>query len=352
MAITINEQSLLQFSKLLIELGGIYELQDDMTIKNTHTDEIVSVVLGKKPIPIVLFKTGLTAGEYAFLNPYKESQGKSKEREWFFGMLECCVGVLTKKLMHTIISDCVAKKDDNYSQFPLMTKIMDKTDATMLDEIDKIPPHSFISIYYNKADKKAEAQTEIFSEELRAAYPKFRKKTWEVIGILFREFFGTEDLFEDYVYTAKIMSIPETDAKLHVIIALVKAIGPLTRDVRGCDLHENELQEHLDILEGYSELYAWVNVSNATSSKLPTVAPFAQMSSTPTSSMMSCIPVTAQPNQTNPFTPGIVHYPATPYGFGAGAGVPQSNFMNCVPVTATNNQFATSPLNIFHGWPR
>lgn len=349
--VSVDEQSLMRFSKLLIELGDIYELQDNMTIKNRYTDEVVSVVLGKKPIPIVLFKSGLSAGEYAYLNPYKENQGKSKEREWFFNMLESCVGVLTKKLMHTIITDCTTKKDDNYNQFPLMCRIMDKADTTMLEEIEKITPQTFVSIYYNKSTKTAEAQTELFSDELKEAFPKFRKKTWEVIGILFKEFFGTEDLSEDYVYQAKILSIPETDAKLHVIISLIKAIGPLTKDVRGCDLHENELQEHLDILGGYSELYAWVNVASATNSKYPTTSPFGQIARPQGKSFLHGVPITEPMLPYSQFSGGAYNNPyQQPQGYGNSMPHQHSPFANGVPITAAFDPFAPTNNNTF--WPR
>lgn len=259
----VNEITIQEFTKLLITMGDYYEVLPDNTIRAKLTGDIISVAPGKKPVPIVIFYSNAPIGDYAYLNPYKETMGKNVERDWFFTSLNVVIANIVKSLMVKLVRDCVDKVDNNYDQFPLMSKIADKADATMVDEIDKLRAMSFIRIYYDKKEKTCIAQTELFLEELKNSYPKYRKKTWEVIKILFDEFFDSVDDFEDtYKYQATILSIPETDAKLHVIIGLVNAIGPLYRDITGKDLHEKELEQHLEVLEGYAKLYSWAAVSN------------------------------------------------------------------------------------------
>lgn len=285
----INKTTLRDFAKLLIELGGMYELQENNTITETDTGTLCAVKVGTKPLPIMLMYEGMPAGEYAILNPFKENHGVSREREWLFNVFSATLGFLTKKLMCTITKDCVEKRDDNYAQMPLMRLIRDKADETMIDELEKLPAGAFLSVFYNKKEKFAVAQTELFSEELHAAFPKFRKKTWEVIGILFEEFFGKRDLSDDFKFVSKIINIPETDAKLHAVIHLVKALGPLTRDIRGVDLHENELLYHLDFLEGYARLYSWAAIAAERSDKFPPVASWAAGPGQPPPAMRSIL---------------------------------------------------------------
>jgi hypothetical protein len=183
--------------------------------------------------------------------------------------------MITKYVIHKIIEDGVKKKDDSYGSFALMAKIHDKVDETMLGEIEKLTSNALVSIYYNKREKVAEAQTELFSKELHDAFPKFRKKSWEVFQLIFQEIFGSDDLSE-YKYRAKILDIPETEAKLAVAIALISHLGPFAKDSLGKDLHEAELNAHFEVLEGYSKLYAWATVSNDTqkSTAAPSVMPW------------------------------------------------------------------------------
>lgn len=271
--IEVNAQTIIEFTKLLIECGGVYEVQDDYTIINKLSGEKVMIMESKEAKPLAIFHEGASSYENVkWLNPFKESLGGSKEREWFFNLITNISGTLTKYVIHKIIEDGVKRKDDNYGSFTLMSKITDKIDETMLGEIEKLTGNALVSIYYNKREKVAEAQTELFNKELHDAFPKFRKKSWEVFELIFKEIFGSEDLSE-YKYRAKLLDIPETEAKLAVAIALITHLGPFARDFLGKNLHEQELNQHFEVLEGYSKLYAWAAVNNDTQSKYAPAAP-------------------------------------------------------------------------------
>ena len=265
--IEVNAQTIVDFAKLLIQCGDVYEVQDDYTIVNKPTGERVMIMEAKEAKPLAIFHEGASSYENVkWLNPFKESLGGSKERDWFFNFITSISGYLTKYIIHKIIEDCIKKKDDSYGAFALMSKIHDKADETMLAEIEKLTANSLVSIYYNKREKTTEAQTELFSKELHDAFPKFRKKSWEVFQLIFMEIFGSDDLSE-YKYRSKILDIPETEGKLAVSIALISHLGPFAKDFLGKDLHEAELNAHFEVLEGYSKLYAWATVNNDTMSK-------------------------------------------------------------------------------------
>ena len=293
--IEVNAQTIVEFTKLLIECGGVYEVQSDYTINNKLSGEKVMIVEAKESKPLAIFHEGASTYENVkWLNPFKESLGGSKEREWFFNLICNISGILTKYVIHKIIEDGVKKKDDSYDSFALMAKIHDKVDDTMIGEIEKLTGNALVSIYYNKREKVAEAQTELFSKELHDAFPKFRKKTWEVFQLIFQEIYGSDDLSE-YKYRAKILDIPETEAKLAVAIALISHLGPFAKDFLGKDLHEQELNAHFEVLEGYSKLYAWATVNTDTtkytntSSVMPWAAP---------ASPYPMMPATAYPGTT------------------------------------------------------
>ena len=299
---TVDKDSLAAFEKLLIEIGDVFQVQEDHTIKNLATMQPVTVVDGKKTKVVAFFYEGMPGHEdLAILNPFKETIGINRAREWFYNNMNSLVALILKSLMKKMLQDAVEKKDDNYSQFPLMSRIIDKVDATMLDELEKIRSIDLLSIYYNKKTKTAEAQCCLYDEDYIKEHSKYRKKTWEVFQILVETFLGTDDIPGTYVYTAKLLGIPETDAKLHVIIGLISAMDPWSRDILGMDLHREELEEHLDALEGYAKLYAWVTQTVEKSAPQTSIAPWQR--NTPMAyaqNQNNLVPVTAYPSAPAP----------------------------------------------------
>ena len=335
--IEVSSSTIMDFTKLLIECGDVYEVQPDYTIKNRLTGEQVQIVQGKQPKPLMIFHEGASClNDVAWLNPFKENLGISREREWFFGVLTTLGGTLTRYIIMKLIDDGVKKKDDNYEQFELMSKISSKVDEQMLSEVDKITASSFISVYYNKREKLAEAQTELFSKELREAFPKFRKKTWEVIETIFVEIFGSTDLSE-YRYRAKLINIPETEAKLAVSLAIIKAVGPYARDILGKDLHEDEVLQHFEVLEGYSRLYAWAPVHQETNKN---VAP----NTVPWSSQIVPFSVPTNPYINPPAMPAPAATTTTTASTGGAVPLSQLSMMGGIGVPVTNDLYNNNPF--------
>ena len=81
---------------------------------------------------------------------------------------------------------------------------------------------------------------------------------------MFKIIYGdTEVPLEDFKHTSKSLNIPETEAKLNIAIALLTALDPFAKDILNMDLHSAELQQHLEVLEGYAKLYEWAVVNRA-----------------------------------------------------------------------------------------
>ena len=268
----INQESIQQFIRLLIECGGVYTVnEENHTIINTITGQQIGVTLAKSSRPLAVWYEGAPSGaEVVWLNPFKENIGHSPAREWFYKMLGFTVGNITKNIILKVVHDCKEMADDNYNEFPLMNKVRACVDDKSYDEINQIPPISFLSISYNRTKKEAIAQTSLFSSEIQTAYPKIRVKTWQAIRGVFNEMLGDEQL-ADFKYTSKILDIPETEAKLHIFVAIVESLDPYSNDILNIDLHSAELREHLDFLPGYAKLYEWAVVNMTTE---PAVSPY------------------------------------------------------------------------------
>jgi len=263
--IQVSEEMIQEFIKLLIECDGTHEVREDHSVVCKVTGQPITIVLAKTEKPLAVWYSGAPCTtDVVWLNPFKELAGRYPEREWFFALLSMAAGRLTKLITMKVVDDCVKMTDDNYNEFALMSKVRDKVDAKTKDEIDKIGPAMFVSINYNKAKKTAEAQTELFDDQLKEAFPKIRKKTWDAIYEVFKMIYGnTETPLEDFKYTSKSLNIPETEAKLNIAIALFIALDPFAKDILNLDLHSQELQNHLQVLEGYAKLYEWAVVNRA-----------------------------------------------------------------------------------------
>jgi len=263
--IQVNEQTIQEFIKLLIEADGTHEVREDHTVYCKVTGQQITIALAKTEKPLAIWYSGAPCTtDVVWLNPFKELAGRYPEREWFFALLSLSVGRLTKLITMKVIDDCVKMTDDNYQEFALMSKVRSKVDEKTKEEVDKIGPAMFVSINYNKTKKTADAQTLLFDDQLKEAFPKIRKKTWEAIHEIFKTIYGdTQVPLEDFKYTSKNLNIPETEAKLNIVIALLTSLDPFATDILNQELHSAELQQHLEVLEGYAKLYEWAVVNRA-----------------------------------------------------------------------------------------
>jgi len=269
--IEVNETNIQEFIRLLIECGEYYKILPDHTIQSVATDQLVTVERCKTARPIRIVYTGAPCDDMVEpLNPFKENIGKAPAKEWFLNTVGIFGGIICKIIFLKVVQDAAEKKDDNIAEYDLMSKILGKVDETTKTEIEKIGSQNFVSVFYNKTTKMAEAQTRLFSEDLREEFPKIRKKTWEVIDIIFSAIFGPDKEMEDYRYKAKLLNIPETEAKLNVDVAILDALNPYSKDILKRDLHTAELKAHLEVLEGYSHLYEWATANRVEQPKAQT----------------------------------------------------------------------------------
>lgn len=265
----ITKHTIKEFEKLLIELGGFHELKDDGTIWRKSDGQQIAVPMGKHNLPLVLFEEGMAAGaDVIYLNPFSEGLGASRDREWFYDMLQKVIGGIIKGIIVETASKIVKKTENqNYDTYELINKVGPYCDENFIKEVEKIQLSEYFNIFYNKSRKTAEAQCGIFTDEFRAAHPKFRKKTWDGLTAFYMELFRTTKLNESYKYQSQLISIPETDAKLQIACAVINDIDQFSKDILGIDLHSKEIMEHLPNIEGYGKLYSWAILRRGTVEK-------------------------------------------------------------------------------------
>ena len=263
--IEVSENSMIEFTKLLLELSGTYEVLTDRTVLALDDNKPVALkVAGNIEAPLKVFKEGDPREGYAYLHPFKESCTNTNARGWFYHV--CCVSVqvLLKKLLIKSVELAAKRSPDNTDQLEVLSKIFGKADETMISEMEKISINDLIMIYYNKKEKKATLSAFYFAQETRDKYPKFRKKTWEVIETLVEIFLDEENIEPSEIlsYTATLINIPETEAKLQVIISTIMRMSPYLKLLLNKDVHAEELAEHLKLLNGYNKLHLYLNADN------------------------------------------------------------------------------------------
>jgi len=255
----INQDSVYAFLKLVTEFGGAYYVDMNQIILTTSDNSPIGVAVGKKTLPVALFKDGMKVGNYVVLNPLVETLGKAPEREWFFQSRQLLIGGMLKQLFTRIVEIAIDKgKDTDYEKLDLVTAFYDKLDEKMLKEIDRIKVMEWAYIFYDKATHTAQLQSDIFNTQLQESLGnKIRKQSWEVFRGLMALIFGTDDIEAKFTFTSANVAIPKADAIFHIMSMAANRLNPHVKKILNVDLHPQVLASHLEHLEKYQKLIAW-----------------------------------------------------------------------------------------------
>ena len=264
--IEITEDSMIDFVKLLLEYANVFEVDENRVVRrrNEDNDPVAIEVVGGKTLPMRVFKEGDEREGYAYLHPFKESCTNTSARSWFYHTVTDNVLVLLKKIMLKTMELAAGRSSDDPDQMKILQKIMENTDKTTVSEMEKINIKDLVTIAYNKKQKKACLYAFHLLPETQEKYPKIRKKTWQVIDTLISTFLDEDD-FEDpevLSFTATLLNIPETEAKLHVVISTLIRLEPYAKLFLDKDVHTDKLMEHIKLLSGYNKLHLYLNADN------------------------------------------------------------------------------------------
>ena len=255
----ITNDTVLEFIRMLVNMGNIDFLKEPEMVILDKEGNTRMVKEGDKTKPIQLLMSGIVKDDNYFLyNPLKIVEGSNPASNWFWNSRCNNVAMLTQGIMAKVIQLGATKDMENYETLSLITEINDVCDEQLQKELFKINIADLLRFVYNKRFKTCEAQTLIFSDEAEQQY-KLRKRSWTALRKIFRTIFGIgeeETTLSKYTYRATILSIPEIDARLHVIGNIITALEPWAKLIN-VELEAEKFNEHLKNLETYARMYAW-----------------------------------------------------------------------------------------------
>ena len=255
----ITNDTVLDFVRRLTNLGGIDYLKEPEMVILDQEGNPRCVTDGDKMKPIQIITSGIVKDENMFLfNPFKNVEGANPAFAWYYTSRGCNLAHLTKMLIAAVIKQAVAKETENYEILHLITEVSSACDEQMHAELMKINAADILRVFYNKKMKTAEAQTVLLTDEIETQY-KLRKKSWQTIRKIFRTIFNINEddtTMSAFKYRAKILGIPEIDAKCHLYGMLLTAMEPW-QDLLEIKLEAQEYNAHLENLETYARMYAW-----------------------------------------------------------------------------------------------
>lgn len=246
------------FIEMLVTFGGVNRLDSNMVILeedgSAHT-----IPDGDTNKPVQILHSGMIKDENNFIfNPLKMIEGSNPAFNWFYNSRIMILANIIREIIVNVVELSVSKETENYDILQLLTDVSESCDKLTVSELKNINAADYFRIFYNKKTKVAEAQTLLFSDEAETMY-KLRKKSWVAVRNLMRNLFKLktdETTLNAYRYHATILSVPELDAKLHVMSQVINLIDPWAKMI-GYDLRGEEFKKHLDNLETYVRMFAW-----------------------------------------------------------------------------------------------
>jgi len=255
----INKDTCYAFFKLLVEFGDAYYVDGNQMVLCNADNSPVGIAVGKKNLPLALFKEGMKIGDYVVLNPLIDSCNKAPEREWFFQTRQLIIGGLVKRLITKVVEIAISKDEENdYAKLELVSEFVDKLDEKMLKEIERIKLMEWGFIFYDKPTNTAQLQSDIFNNTLvESLGNKVRKQTWEVFRGMMQILFGTSDIEGSFQHVATNVAIPRADAILHVMASTAVKLNVYTKKLLNVDLHPQIFAGYLEHLDKFQKLVGW-----------------------------------------------------------------------------------------------
>ena len=341
------------FLKTLVELGGVYFIDNQHCLSHTEDRTPVGVTVGadpKKKRMIALFKEGERPPENSvYLNPFVELIGDHPELDKFNTIIGILPGCLTLKTMMDITELILSeKKDTEFKTASIIAPFVGKVDQKFLAELQKIRPVDAGCIAYDPKKYIAQLQCMLVTDEwLEKNKSKFRKSSIKTIREMVETIYGTPTPHKT-VYTGTLPPCKRFDAVIHVLVEYLDNVQKVVEPITGIELHAAELKEHVNRLPAYHKAMQWLATTTSSPQKTQpvldkTVASKHAVPWTASSSVLSNAAAVVPPSSTvvNP------NY----RGFGGGGTVANPTFGNrgsfgvpVTPVVATGSIDNAAPV--------
>lgn len=266
---TFSADNVYEFIKLLVECGGIHYVDKDHVIRYVSDDSPVGVKSGsgaKAPVKsVALYRENMELdSSKTLLNPFSEYVGYHPERDWFYNYMTGLPGCLIKFAMlaiaETVTSD---DKDLDVKTAKKLANFSSRIDSKFINELKKVRSCDIGHIMYSKEKHVAQLISALWEPEFeKGALTKMRKSTLLLIRDMVAGLLQV-GMPEEIKYQATLVSCPEFDATIHVVVEAVKRIAPIVEPVLSTDLHVKELEEHLQHIEAYHKAVQWLTTSTA-----------------------------------------------------------------------------------------
>lgn len=235
--VVVTDAQICQFLKFAIELVPQLYVDEKGYPHRKETGDFIYVSAGGKDPkvmkPVILYGASFSEQDVTILNPFVEGMTRNAEAEWFYSVIELAasnyVRMIQKSLiMHAIDSKNKKKEPNNDIELAaILAPWVDKVDETSLKELDQLTKKmtDYFNIYY--LPKKREARIHcglIDDKNFRIANKKVRAKTWDMLLILTKQMFDTED-FSEYTVISKIQGCPQLDAVLRILLKVYTMIN-------------------------------------------------------------------------------------------------------------------------------
>lgn len=258
----ITHEDAQAFVKFLMEAGGVYKVDDDLFIRSCHDDEKIVIEEkdgDEKAIPIKIYHTMRSSGEYFVLNPFKETTVANKALQWFIRTIKIRLAMTTLSMIEDIITLSL-NKDDTSGKLVELLNIIDvaeiKPEANMVEQLNSIDPEDIMTIFYQPRQKQGQIQSNLDDPETWLKYKKVKKKTWTVINDVFWAIFGCapNEIHKLFTYTATTIPAPQSETVITLFFRFYKLVEPICKILGIAYPDIEQFSNHLVYIEKYQRL--------------------------------------------------------------------------------------------------
>lgn len=337
--VVFTDNDVSSFLKVLIEIGGIYKIDDspDKYIRFTSDNTLVTTNVDGVAKPLAIY--GTKANDCIIINPFVEGEIDSSRNKWFYSTRNITLSGHLAAIMQYLLklaADSKKKKgEDQVTDLLALELLADDVhdiDEKMIKEFKNISNEltNFFNIYWNKSLNQCEVKCSLFITNQRKAFGStIRVKSWDVLERLMTRILGTNDLG---TFTKKpvTLGVPVFETFVGILVDIYSRINGALKMIGQPEVNVGELESHLKYVGQYAAKAKWCVSPQPAATTAPAITPWAMPGNIPTIAPM-------MPMQ-NPYMPIMPNMGAQPF-------MPMNQPMMSPPIAPVGSNFsAMSPL--------
>ena len=225
MSIEANSEAVENFTKYLVEITGAFRVKDNGEIVHYDGEEAVEIELGDMSKRLSSYREVSSLQDHLVLNIFTDNITNTAPVDWFYKIMSRQLSTVVRIILEKAIPHKEEVEDDHqYVRMELASVF--KGDKTVLKDLDRIDDEDLLYVHWFRKDKTAQLQTKIFDKEYLDS-KSFKPKNINMIQKAFKVIFKFEeeaDFNENYKFISSILSIPQCEARLRIILLALKKI--------------------------------------------------------------------------------------------------------------------------------